>query len=78
LPDLSGIAANIVFVKQFKKMLRVAGMALLIALACFGICLAGGAPAPVYKTRENSIEIRTELKDADENKSDYILFENLE
>ncbi len=78
MPDLSGIASNIVFVKQFKKMLRVAGMILLIVLACFGISVGGPPPVPIYKRRENGIELRTEVKDAEENKSDYILFENLE
>ncbi len=64
--------------KEFKKLLRTIGIILLIVLACFGLGIAGGAPIPVNKRRENNIELRIELKDAYENKSEELVFKNLE
>ncbi len=55
-------------------MLRVAGMVMLITLACFGISIAGGVPVPGSRRKDNSIEIKTELKEADENKNSTILY----
>jgi hypothetical protein len=63
-------------VKQFKKILLMAGMVLLIVLACFGIGIAGGVPLPSNRRKDNSIEIRTELKETDENKNSSILYED--
>ncbi|NII85101.1 MULTISPECIES: hypothetical protein [unclassified Pedobacter] len=50
--------------KQFKKAIRLTGLALLILLASVG--LGGGAPIPPPNRRENHIEIKIELKEAED------------
>ena len=55
-------------------MLRFGSMALLMALASVGIGIFGGVPIPPNKRRENIIEIKVELKEADENKADTVFF----
>jgi len=58
-------------------MLRIAGMVMLIVLASFGIGIAGGAPVPANRRKDNSIEIKTELKEADEDENSTILYSDL-
>jgi hypothetical protein len=53
-------------VKKFKRALRVAGLAMVIALACLGVGIVGGVPIPEKRRRENIIELRTEIKKEDE------------
>lgn len=60
--------------KQFRKMLRFGVIILLIALASVGIGIFGSVPIPSNKKRENVIEIKVELKEADENKADTVFF----
>jgi hypothetical protein len=62
--------------KRFKKMLRVTGVMVLIILALFGIGIIGGVPVPTFRRKENTVEIRTELKETRETEGDIILFEN--
>ncbi len=79
MPDLSGIAPNLlVFVKNFKKILRIAGMVMLMVLASFGVGLVGGVPVPMNKRRENIIELRAEQKERDENKAEELVFKQQE
>jgi hypothetical protein len=68
----------LIFVKNFKKMLRIAGMIMLIALASFGVGLIGGVPIPMNKRRENVIELRIELKESEEHKAEELIFKNQE
>ena len=53
-------------------------MIMLMALASFGVGILGGVPIPVNKRRENVIELRTEIKEADENKGELLIFKNQE
>jgi hypothetical protein len=64
--------------KKLKKILRIAGMVMLMALAGFGVGLIGGAPIPMNKRRENVIELRIELKESEENKAEELIFKNQE
>jgi len=64
--------------KKFKRILRVAGMVMLMALAAFGVGLIGGAPIPMNKRRENLIEMHIELKESDENKGELLVFKKQE
>jgi len=48
--------------KQFKKALKLTGLVLLILLASVG--LGAGVPIPPPNRRENHIEIKIELKEA--------------
>ncbi|WP_293310473.1 hypothetical protein [Pedobacter sp. UBA5917] len=50
--------------QYFKKAIRLMGLALLIFLASIG--LGGGVPIPPSNRKENHIEIKTELKEAEE------------
>jgi hypothetical protein len=79
LPDISAIALTcLVFVKKFKKIMRIAGMIMLMVLASFGVGLIGGVPIPMNKRRENVIELRIELKESEENKAEELIFKNHE
>ena len=60
--------------KQLKKILWVAGMIILIILACFGIGFAGGVPVPPNRRKDNFIEINIELKDNQEDEGGTILY----
>jgi len=60
--------------KRLKKMLRLAGLALLIILATCGIVIIGGAPVPPTRRKENTIEIRTELVENKERETDVVIF----
>jgi hypothetical protein len=57
---------------KIKKTLRLLGFAVLIALASLGVGIAGAAPTPMTKKRENTIEIKIELVEKDK-KSQKIL-----
>jgi hypothetical protein len=61
-------------VKKFKRVLRLIGLAMIIALACTGLGLIGGIPIPEKRRRENLIEYKTEIKQNEENKEDTIFF----
>jgi hypothetical protein len=65
-------------VKEFKKILRVISLVMLITMACFGIGLAGGIPVPMNTRKENLIEWRIEQKERDENKEEELVFKKLE
>jgi hypothetical protein len=66
------------FVKKLKKILRIAGMVMLMVLASFGVGLMGGVPIPINKRRENAIELHVELKESEENKGEELIFKNQE
>lgn len=77
LPDFIWYGYNILTsMKQFKKVLRVAGMIVLIILASFGVSITGGIPVPSNRRKDNSIEIKTELKEIDENESSTIRYQD--
>jgi hypothetical protein len=79
LQDISAIALTcLVFVKKIKKIMRITGMIMLMALASFGVGLVGGVPIPMNKRRENVIELRIELKESEENKAEELIFKNQE
>ena len=63
---LPGGAQNITQVKNLKRMLRLIGLAMIIALACTGVGILGGVPIPEKRRRENIIELRTEIKNEDQ------------
>ena len=69
---------NLLSVKKFTKVLRVAGMIMLIVLASFGVGIIGCVPIPANNRRENVIELRIELKETDENKSEELIFKKQE
>ncbi len=50
--------------KYFKKAMRLVGLVLLIFLASIG--LVGGVPIPPSNRKENHIEIKVALKEAEE------------
>jgi len=56
--------------KTFKKGLKLAFLVLIIALACFGISLIGGVPLPFSRKRDNTVEIKIEMVDIKEDKTD--------
>jgi hypothetical protein len=51
--------------KSFKKILRLLGLVLLIVLASFGVCIGGGAPIQRPNKKEDTIEIKVELVESD-------------
>jgi hypothetical protein len=53
--------------KRFRKIWRLFGLSILIILACFGIGIAGGAPIPSPRKKEDSIELKVELPDTERN-----------
>jgi hypothetical protein len=61
-------------VKNFRRVLRLIGLAMIIALACTGIGIMGGIPFPEKRRRENIIELRTEIKKEDDDKNDTTFF----
>lgn len=76
--NLNGIAVKyLLFMKQVTKILRNAGLVMLIILASFGVGIAGGVPIAYNRRREVFIELRTEIKETDEKKTNSILFEDL-
>ncbi len=60
---------------QLKKVFRMACLVVLIALALIGVGIIGGAPVPVNRRKENTIEIRTEIKETEENKDNIVFFD---
>lgn len=46
--------------QQFKRVLRLLGLVLLITLAGLGIGLTGGLPVPKLSRREDQIEVSNE------------------
>ena len=49
--------------KNLKKLLKIAGLVLLIVLACFGIGIAGGIPVSSANRKEDKAQIKIELLD---------------
>jgi hypothetical protein len=56
--------------KVLKKAFKIACLVLLISLACFGISISGGVPAPFSRKRDNTVEIKIELLEQREEKTD--------
>ncbi|MFK7903821.1 MAG: hypothetical protein AB8B69_01790 [Chitinophagales bacterium] len=61
--------------KRFKRILRPLGLVCLIALAVFGVGIAGGVPIPSSTKREHAIEVKIELLDTEENAADLVAFD---
>jgi hypothetical protein len=62
--------------KNFRRVLRLIGLAMIIAMACTGIGIMGGIPIPEKRRRENIIELRTEIIKEDENDDKSVFFYN--
>jgi hypothetical protein len=56
---------RITILRQFKKILRMLGLVLLIILAGLGIGLAGGLPVPKLNRRDDKIEVTDESVEED-------------
>jgi len=61
--------------KRFKRILRLLGLMCLIALAVFGVGIAGGVPIPSSTKREHAIEVKIELLDTEESEADLVAFD---
>ncbi|POY37546.1 hypothetical protein C3K47_07215 [Solitalea longa] len=62
---------------KLKKLLKLCGLGALIILACFGVGITGAAPV-LPKNRENSIiEIKVELDEEKEQKTDLLFTEHI-
>jgi hypothetical protein len=59
--------------KFFKKLMRMVVLIFLILLATVGVGLSGGIPTPPAGRKDNTIEIRTEMEEEDEEKPDQQL-----
>ena len=57
--------------KKLRRLLRLSGIVMLVALACFGIGIFGAVPIPPKKRKEDTIEFRIEQKEA----VDVVLFD---
>ena len=55
--------------KSFKKTMRLFGIALLIVLATFGVGIGGGVPSSPNKKGENLNEIKTEVVEIKDDKT---------
>lgn len=55
--------------KSFKKILRLLGLVLLIVLASVGLGIGGGIPIPPSNKKEDTIEIKVELVESNEDKT---------
>lgn len=56
--------------KKFQKTIRLFSLILLVILASVGIGIGGAVPVNTNKKRENLIEIKTELVETKESKSE--------
>ncbi|MES2836682.1 MAG: hypothetical protein V4667_04095 [Bacteroidota bacterium] len=56
--------------KKFQKKFRLFSLILLVIVASVGIGIAGAIPISTNKKRENLIEIKTELLDTTQKKSE--------
>lgn len=56
--------------KKLQKTLRLFSLIILVILASVGIGIGGAIPVTTNKKRENSIEIKTELVETKESKSE--------
>lgn len=54
--------------KSFKKALKLLGLVLLIVLASVGLGIGGGIPIPPSNRKEDTIEVKVELVDSNEDK----------
>lgn len=55
--------------KSFKKTLKLLGLAFLIVLASLGIGIGGGVPIPPSNKKKDTIEIKVELVESNEEKT---------
>lgn len=61
--------------KSFKKTLKLLGLVLLIVLAFAGVGIVGGIPAPPSNKREDTIEIKVELLELNDDNSKLAQFD---
>ena len=61
--------------KCFTKILRLLGLVLLIVLASVGIGIGGGIPIPPSNKKEDTIEIKVELVESKEDKTELGQFD---
>lgn len=60
--------------KSLKKIMRLLGLIILIILATVGIGIGGVAPVPLSSKKENTIEIKVELVESNEDKTKLVQF----
>ena len=61
--------------KSFKKILRLLGLVLLIVLASVGIGFGGGVPIPTSNKKEDTLKIKVESVESNEDKTKLIQFD---
>ena len=54
--------------KSLKKILRMSGLLLLLILASIGVGFSGGIPVPPLYKKDESLEIKIELVESNEDK----------
>jgi hypothetical protein len=58
--------------KSLKKGLKLICLVLMICLATIGISIAGGAPVPLSRRKENDPQIKIELVESKEEATDLV------
>ncbi|KQB99748.1 hypothetical protein [Pedobacter sp. Hv1] len=56
--------------KFFKKLMRLIALIFLMLLATVGVGLSGGIPMPSSGRKENTIEVKTEVEEEEEESPD--------
>lgn len=60
--------------KRFKKIVRLAGLVLIVILASIGMAFGLVVPIPQNRRREDAIEIKIELEESDKEKTEIAEF----
>ncbi|MEO6524303.1 MAG: hypothetical protein ABIN91_21635 [Mucilaginibacter sp.] len=61
--------------EKLRRLLRLSGIVMFVALASFGIGIFGAVPIPPKKRKEDHIEFCIELKEAEKEGTDTVMFE---
>lgn len=61
-----GSAQSFIYMRKFKKVLRLLWLVIFIILGSVGVGLGGGVPIPLSGKKREVIEVQTEMPESDE------------
>lgn len=63
------VCNHLIYMKKFRKLLRLFWLVIFIVLGSVGVGLGGGVPIPLTGRKRNIVEVQTELPEPENDKA---------